>query len=127
MKQYCKTNCGNRVQVTGCKFCPECYYPHSQLTSTLQFFTSEHSPPFNPQRDADQEFLILNPCDGYHIAYAIFDEGTKKFESFCNFMRNPYPSDFYVAWAELPCTTETIEIATNKNQVHSQPNRQHKT
>ena len=46
--------------------------------------------------------LLLNPCDGLHLVYAYFD-GDGEFDRFSDFASSePYPDDFYVAWALLP-------------------------
>lgn len=47
--------------------------------------------------------ILLNPCDGYHHAFACFDEDGE-FMGFYDFADpTPYPEeDFYIAWAMLP-------------------------
>lgn len=48
-----------------------------------------------PEDDSD-DYLLLNPCDGYHIAMAYDGE-------FYPFASNtPYEKDYFLCWAKLP-------------------------
>jgi len=109
MKPMCEANCGNRTQVSGCKYCPECYQKYELARSYLNWCPALETPRY--ESDSDQEYLILNPCDGYHIVYTDFDHETKKFERFTDFMRTQtYDETFFIAWAKLPDGLKLSEI-----------------
>jgi len=50
------------------------------------------------------DYLIYNQCDGYHLVEARFmpDGSFLGFYDWCGM--DPYPDDFYVAWAILPAS-----------------------
>ncbi len=69
----------------------------------LEFFSKDIDPTM------DGEYLIINPCDGFHLATAAFDEDGC-FCGFYEFMRGR--DDFYVAWAKLP---ESIDVVASQD------------
>jgi len=79
-------------------------------THDLQFKPSTQKPHYEPEPDA--EYLLLNPCDGFHIAYGNFDHDTQEFERFSNFTGGQtYGPDQYIAWAKLPDAVKIIDSA----------------
>ncbi len=72
----------------------------------LQFFSKDIDPP------SPGEYLILNPCDGFHLADAMFDED--EFEGFYDFANGRFDEDFYVAWAKIPDSWKVEIVAPQK-------------
>ncbi len=74
----------------------------------LQLKPSIQQPDYEAEPDA--AYLLLNPCDGFHIAYGNFDHDEQKFERFSNFSGGQtYTPDSYIAWARLPDALKIIE------------------
>lgn len=78
--------------------------PNVGFRAALEFKPASESPPYPDGYPGDYMYVLLNKCDGYHVAFADFDDETKAFESFIDFnCVTYYPADdFYVAWAVLP-------------------------
>lgn len=96
----CEANCGSRIQVYGNKYCPGCYKKYSNASFKLDFRPVSETP------KEDGTYLLMNPCDGYHVAEAMFrDDGG--FDCFTLDFKQVVPS-FYVAWAKLPDTVKEI-------------------
>lgn len=76
-----------------------------ELTTEITFFQASEIP--NPE-DQDADFLLLNPCDGYHLATALFVDG--EFNGFYPWgMEEEYlPDEFYIAWAKLPDSVREV-------------------
>ncbi len=54
---------------------------------------------------ASDGYLLLNPCDGFHIMWAHFDADDGAFTGFRTFAgTEDHGPEFYIAWAELPDT-----------------------
>jgi transcriptional regulator with XRE-family HTH domain len=71
----------------------------------LQFFPTSTNPVGKPY--SQEDYLLYNQCDGFHIAYASFDEDG--FQGFTNWLGTVrYESDFYEAWAKLPDCNEAL-------------------
>lgn len=74
-------------------------------TATSAFGLTFHSSNQEPgEAYADRDFVLFNPCDGYHVAIADF-EGSE-FIEFREFAGNSFGRDFYTAWAVLPDTSD---------------------
>ncbi|MBW4979569.1 hypothetical protein ABWH88_06740 [Marinobacter adhaerens] len=74
-------------------------------TITSAFGLTFHSNNQDPGKAyEDRDFLLFNPCDGYHVAIADF-EGSE-FIEFRQFAGSSYGKDFYTAWAVLPDTSD---------------------
>lgn len=73
---------------------------NTQRDFNLSFKSCDINPIY--QGEDEVECLLLNPCDGYHVAYARFEDGEfVGFYSFC--MERRYEANsFYFAWAKLP-------------------------
>jgi hypothetical protein len=61
-----------------------------------------------PKGSTFDMFVLYNQCDGFHIAFAHWDdEGV--FEGFFDFLgRNEFKDDFYEAWAKLPDCNDVL-------------------
>ncbi|WP_418141530.1 hypothetical protein NUW46_04990 [Marinobacter sp. MA] len=74
-------------------------------TITSAFGLTFHSNNQEPGKAfEDRDFLLFNPCDGYHVAIADFEDGD--FIEFRQFAGSSYGKDFYTAWAVLPETCD---------------------
>lgn len=94
----CEANCGNRTQVYGNKYCPDCHDKYAPAGFPLVFRPKAEIP---RQSEDQRTALLFNQCDGYHIAYIrFFDDG--EFDGFYPFDGEEYGKDFYEAWAVLP-------------------------
>ena len=83
------------------------------LQVPLTFHSADVDPVGN-EFDHD-EYLLYNPCDGFHIAFASFDGG--EFTGFQNFLGTQrYERDFYDAWAKLPDCVETLHPAFGRTR-----------
>jgi hypothetical protein len=76
-------------------------------TRALDFRPNTEAPtPHYKCLGAHSGYLVLNPCDGFHILWAYFaeqEDGTYEFDGFREFASSEYIGpDFYCAWAELP-------------------------
>lgn len=101
LKPMCAANCGNRTEVWGHKYCPDCDSKYAAARETLVFCPASEAPSYDP--DCGTHYLLLNPCDGYHLAYANFDVDDKDFLGFSNWTRDDYlEKDFFIAWAKIP-------------------------
>lgn len=88
----------------------------SQCCELLSAFKLEFKPysehPTNENDNggwAGRDYLVFNPCDGYHLVNAHFDEETGKFEGFAPWGTNDfYGEDCYAAWALLPDCVEEL-------------------
>lgn len=75
------------------------------LCQPLEFFPVDQEPEVGGPFDA---FLILNPCDGFHLVYGRWEDG--KFVHFADWMGGQgYNRDFYIAWARLPNALKLVE------------------
>lgn len=105
MKGLCEAGCGDAVQVYGAPYCPDCHFKYGQARSVLVFSPSTSK----PVEAEDNEYLLLNQCDGYHLATAMFDD-QGAFECFHVFGTNIYSDgDFYCAWAKLPDAVKSLQ------------------
>ena len=100
MSELCQTNCGSEIKVFGCKYCPECYQKYNAARTVLEWRPVGEIPSHN---DHGEEFLLLNQCDGYHLAFAQSYRDSDEFDGFYSFdLKQEFTPDFYVAWAKLP-------------------------
>ncbi|MBD2804105.1 hypothetical protein ID852_05425 [Xenorhabdus sp. 42] len=68
------------------------------VTESLVFRPASELPTFDMD---DQEVLVYNPCDGWHIGYVRFDDG--EYVGIYPWIGEEFkPRYFYVAWALLP-------------------------
>lgn len=96
----CEAKCGKEVRVYGCRWCPECYDKYSKA----RFFLDFMPPHQEPMRHLDgEEVLLMNTCDGYHLAYVRFDN-QGDFQGFSDFLEEKWfePGEFFQCWAPLP-------------------------
>lgn len=96
----CNAKCGKEVRVYGSQYCPECHQKYLMANFSLRFFPALQA----PHRSLDgEEVLLLNTCDGYHLAFVRFyTDGV--FEGFSNFNEDQWykPGESFQAWAKLP-------------------------
>lgn len=102
-KPVCEANCGKRTKVWGTMYCTDC---HIKYAGANEFRPASQIP---PARFEGRHFIALNPCDGYHVVVAEYDNGN--FEYFRGFADvDPLPDGFYIAWKVLPEANELIEV-----------------
>lgn len=98
MKPMCEANCGKHTAVYGNKYCPECHDNYAPACFPLVFRPKAEAP---RQSENQRTALLLNKCDGYHVAYIrFFDDG--EFDGFYSFTGIEYETELYAAWAVLP-------------------------
>lgn len=73
-------------------------------SAPLDFRASDERP---DAEDDGADFIVLNPCDGFHVVMAMFDG--REFEGFHPFAGELLPESFYCAWAKLPNSRELAE------------------
>ena len=86
---------------------------NTQHEFKLNFKSCDIDPVY--QGEDEVECLLLNPCDGHHVAYARFDEG--EFAGFWSFCSDQHytKGDFYFAWAKLPdVVNEMLPVFENE-------------
>lgn len=99
MKPMCEANCGRATEVYGNRYCPECHERYTPAREVLDFRPTGEIP------QQPGEYILVNPCDGYHVADAVFDDDG--FENFLVFGRD-VGTNFYIAWAKLPDALERL-------------------
>ena len=66
---------------------------------------------FCPSLEGD--YIIFNPCDGYHVVQGVEVDGKIIFQEFGG---REVADDFYVAWARLPTTELMYELFAKKGR-----------